>query len=59
MPEFKHVHAGQAEPRAHGEIYHENRNVDLNSAAGRGFRIYHPQPFRRGAALTELGLSHG
>ncbi|WP_224598987.1 hypothetical protein [Mesorhizobium sp. ES1-3] len=29
--EFKHNHLGQ-EPRAHGEIHHEKRVVDLNSA---------------------------
>lgn len=33
MPdEFEHNHPGQNEPRAHGEIHHENRTVDLNSA---------------------------
>lgn len=28
-----HSHPGQAEPRAHGETHHEDRIVDLNSAA--------------------------
>lgn len=32
MPEFHHDHPGQREPRAHGEIHHENRIVDLNTA---------------------------
>lgn len=30
--EFKHDHPGQKEPRAPGEIHHENRIVDLNTA---------------------------
>jgi Helix-hairpin-helix motif len=29
---FEHDHPGQREPRAHGEIHHENRIVDLNTA---------------------------
>jgi Helix-hairpin-helix motif len=32
MAEFKHDHPGQKEPRAPGEIHHENRIVDLNTA---------------------------
>jgi DNA uptake protein ComE-like DNA-binding protein len=32
MAEFKHEHPGQKEPRAHREIHHENRIVDLNTA---------------------------
>lgn len=32
MAEFKHDHLGQKEPRAHSEIHHENRIVDLNTA---------------------------
>ena len=30
--DFKHDHPGQQEPRAHGEIHHEDRVVDLNTA---------------------------
>ena len=30
-----HGHPGQQEPRAHGEIHHENRIVDLNTATER------------------------
>ncbi len=33
MSEFKHDHPGEREPRAHGEIHHEDRIVDLNSAS--------------------------
>ena len=29
---FQHDYPGQNEPRAHGEINHENRIVDLDSA---------------------------
>lgn len=31
---FEHNHPGQNEPRAHGEIHHESRVVDLNTAPG-------------------------
>ena len=33
MPNHEHGHPGQNEPRAHGETYHENRIVDLNTAS--------------------------
>lgn len=29
----EHDHPGQREPRAHGEIHHENRAIDLNTAS--------------------------
>ena len=32
MAEDEHNHPGQNEPRAHGEIHHEDRIVDLNTA---------------------------
>jgi competence ComEA-like helix-hairpin-helix protein len=30
---YEHHHPGEREPRAHGEIHHENRIVDLNTAS--------------------------
>lgn len=32
MSDYQHNHAGEKEPRAHGETHHENRTVDLNTA---------------------------
>lgn len=32
MSKFEHDHPGQDEPRSHGQIHHENRVVNLNSA---------------------------
>lgn len=33
MAEFEHDHLGQKEPRSHGEIHHEDRILDLNTAS--------------------------